>query len=289
MNFRAKRYIVKAKEFSLDLLKMTIGTLIMAIGIEQFLLPNQLSTGGFAGIGTVIYYTTGISVGTIMLLLNIPLFIIAYFKVGKKFFINAVIGTFLLSYFLNIFQKVESVTDDRILACLYGSVIVGIGTAIVLKANASTGGTELLANVIRRYKPEMKTGTLMIIFDTLIVIANTIFFREIEIALYSALAIYIMGKILDIFFEGIDFAKMLLIISPKWEQISDAINKELRRGSTALYGKGMYKKQDKNILLCVMSRTEIREARIIIETIDPSAFIVITNAREVYGEGFKEV
>lgn len=289
MNFKAKRYIVKTKEFSLDLLKMTIGTLIMAIGIEQFLLPNQLSTGGFSGIGTVIYYTMGISVGTTMLVLNIPLFIIAYFKVGKKFFINAVIGTFLLSYFLNIFQHIDSVTDDRVLACLYGSVIVGIGTAIVLKANGSTGGTELLANVIKKYKPQMKTGTLMIIFDTLIVIANTIFFREIEVALYSALAIYIMGKILDIFFEGIDFAKMLLIISPKWEQISDAINKELRRGSTALYGKGMYKKQEKNILLCVMSRAEIREARRIIEKIDSSAFIVITNAREVYGEGFKEV
>ena len=289
MNFKAKRYIVKTKEFSLDLLKMTIGTLIMAIGIEQFLLPNQLSTGGFSGIGTVIYYTMGISVGTTMLVLNIPLFIIAYFKVGKKFFINAVIGTFLLSYFLNIFQHIDSVTDDRVLACLYGSVIVGIGTAIVLKANGSTGGTELLANVIRIYKPQMKTGTLMIIFDTLIVIANTIFFREIEVALYSALAIYIMGKILDIFFEGIDFAKMLLIISPKWEQISDAINKELRRGSTSLYGKGMYKKQEKNILLCVMSRAEIREARRIIEKIDSSAFIVITNAREVYGEGFKEV
>ena len=289
MNFKAKRYIVKTKEFSLDLLKMTIGTLIMAIGIEQFLLPNQLSTGGFSGIGTVIYYTMGISVGTTMLVLNIPLFIIAYFKVGKKFFINAVIGTFLLSYFLNIFQNIDSVTDDRVLACLYGSVIVGIGTAIVLKANGSTGGTELLANVIRIYKPQMKTGTLMIIFDTLIVIANTIFFREIEVALYSALAIYIMGKILDIFFEGIDFAKMLLIISPKWEQISDAINKELRRGSTSLYGKGMYKKQEKNILLCVMSRAEIREARRIIEKIDSSAFIVITNAREVYGEGFKEV
>ena len=289
MNFRAKRYIVKAKEFSLDLLKMTIGTLIMAIGIEQFLLPNQLSTGGFSGIGTVVYYITEIPVGTTMLVLNIPLFIIAYFKVGKKFFINAVIGTFLLSYFLNVFQKINSVTDDRILACLYGSTIVGIGTAIVLKANGSTGGTELLANVIRKYKPEMKTGTLMIIFDTLIVIANTIFFKEIEIALYSALAIYIMGKILDIFFEGIDFAKMLLIISPKWEQISDAINKELRRGSTALYGKGMYKKQEKNILLCVMSRAEIREARKIIEEIDSSAFIIITNAREVFGEGFKEV
>ena len=261
----------------------------MAIGIEQFLLPNQLSTGGFSGIGTVVYYITEIPVGTTMLVLNIPLFIIAYFKVGKKFFINAVIGTFLLSYFLNVFQKINSVTDDRILACLYGSIIVGIGTAIVLKANGSTGETELLANVIRKYKPEMKTGTLMIIFDTLIVIANTIFFKDIEIALYSALAIYIMGKILDIFFEGIDFAKMLLITSPKWEQISDAINKELKRGSTALYGKGMYKKQEKNILLCVMSRAEIREARKIIEDIDSSAFIIITNAREVFGEGFKEV
>lgn len=159
----------------------------------------------------------------------------------------------------------------------------------MLKANGSTGGTELLSNIVRAYKPVVKTGTLIVIFDTIIVIANTIFFRDIEVALYSALAIYIMGKILDIFFEGIDFAKMLLIISPKWEEISERINKELRRGTTSLYGKGMYKKQEKNILLCVMSRTEIREARRIVEEVDKSAFMIITNAREVFGEGFKEV
>ena len=150
------------------------------------------------------------------------------------------------------------------------------------------GGTELLANVIKAYKPQMKTATLIVILDTIIVAANTLFFKEIEVALYSALAIYVMGKILDIFFEGIDFAKMILIISPKWEEISERINNELRRGTTALYGEGTYTKEKKKMLLCVMSRTEIIEARKIVEEIDPSAFIIITNAREVYGEGFKE-
>lgn len=126
-------------------------------------------------------------------------------------------------------------------------------------------------------------------FDTIIITANTIFFKDIEVALYSALAIYVMGKVLDIFFEGIDFAKMLLIISPKWKEISERINTEIGRGTTSLYGEGMYKKEERKILLCVMSRTEVREARKIIEEVDPTAFMIITNAREVYGQGFKEV
>lgn len=285
MNIKVKRNFIKIRNFTIDLLKMILGTIIMAIGIEQFLLPNQLSTGGFAGIGTVLYYMFNIPVGTTIFILNIPLFFIAYFKVGKKFLIKAVIGTFLLTVFLHIFQNVKAVTTDRFLAFMYGSIITGIGTAIVLKASGSTGGTELAAIIIRSYKPQMQTGTLIIIFDTIIVIINTIFFKEIEIALYSALAIYIMGKILDIFFEGIDFAKMLIIISPKWEEISNSISFELKRGVTALQGKGMFRKQEKNILLCVMPRAEVREARKIIEEIDPAAFIIITNAREVYRRG----
>ncbi len=288
MKISIGKNIVKAKKITIDLLKITIGTMIMAIGIDLFLLPNQLSTGGFSGIGTVFYYLFGISVGTTMLLLNLPLFILSYFKVGKRFFLNALVGTALLSYFLNIFEKLNPITNDRVLAFIYGSIIVGIGTAIVLKARASTGGTELVANIVKAYRPQLKTGTLIVIFDTIIISANTIFFKDIEVALYSALAIYIMGKILDIFFEGIDFAKMLLIISPKWEEISNKINTEVRRGTTSLYGEGMYKKEERKILLCVMSRNEVREVRRIVEEIDPSAFIIIANAREVYGEGFKE-
>lgn len=288
MKFKSKRKIVKTRKLISDLFKIAIGTLVMAIGLELFLVPNQLSTGGFSGISTIVYYMIKIPLGTTMLLLNIPLFVIAYFKVGKKFFIKTVFGTVLLSIFLNGFAKIQPATEDRFLAFLYGSVIVGIGTAMILKANGSTGGTDLLANIIKTYKPHLKTGTLIVIFDTIIVVANTIFFKDIEVGLYSALAIYIMGKILDIFFEGINFTKMLLIISPKWEEISERINNELRRGTTALYGEGTYTKEKKKMLLCVMSRTEIIEARKIVEEIDPSAFIIITNAREVYGEGFKE-
>lgn len=288
MRFKSKRNIIKTRDFISDFFRIAIGTIIMAAGLELFLLPNQLSTGGFSGIAIIIYYILKVPVGTTILLLNIPLFIIAYFKVGKEFFAKAVIGTIFLSIFLNAFEKINPITEDRFLAFLYGSVIVGIGTAMVLKVNGSTGGTDLLANIIRSFKPHLKTGSLIVTLDTIIIIANTFFFKDIEVGLYSALAIYILGKILDIFFEGINFTKMLIIISPKWEEISKKINEELRRGTTALYGEGMYTKEEKKLLLCIMSRSEIVEARKLIEKIDPTAFVIISNAREVYGKGFKE-
>ncbi len=229
-----------------------------------------------------------IPVGTVVLILNIPLFIISILRNGKKFFIGAILGTLSLSYFLNLFEGIAVPTTDRLLACVYGGVLSGFGTAITLRAQASTGGTDLLAQIVKSFKPRARTGNLIVIFDTIIIFLNLLFFKEIEIVLYSTIAIYILGKILDIFFEGIDFSKMILIISPKYEEISEKINKEIRRGTTALYGKGMYKKQERNILLCVASRGEIREIRTIINDIDKNAFIVITNAREVFGEGFKE-
>lgn len=261
MRFKAKRNIVKGRALAMDLAKVTIGTLIMALGIELFLLPNQLSTGGFSGIATIGFYITGIPVGTLILILNAPLFLIAFFRVGKEFFIKAIAGTVLLSVFLNAFEHMKPATTDRFLAFIYGSIIIGIGTAIVLKANGSTGGTDLLANIIKSYKPHLKTGTLIVITDAIIVAANTLYFKDIEIALYSALAIYVLGKILDIFLEGVNFSKMLLIISPKWEEISQELNTELGRGTTSLYGEGMYTRKDKKVLLCVMARSEIRRSK----------------------------
>jgi len=138
------------------------------------------------------------------------------------------------------------------------------------------------------FKNDLKTSTMMVAFDAIVVGLNVLFFKEIEIGLYSAIAIYLVGKILDIFFEGIDFAKMVFIISPSYEQIAKEIGSELRRGVTAFYGKGMYKKEKKQILLCVASRGETRDIRRIAKKIDPHSFIVISNAREVFGEGFKE-
>ena len=286
---REKKIINKIKNMSIVLLKIVVGTAIMAIGVDLFLVPSKLSTGGFSGIGTVLYYLWKIPVGTTTIILNIPLFIIAFLKLGKKFTLKTIVGTSSLSYFLNVFEKITPITSDKVLAFIYGSVAVGIGTAIVLKAKASTGGSDLLATIIRSFNRKVKTGTLIIILDAIVVAINVIFFKDIEIALYSGLAIYIMGKILDIFFEGIDFAKMLLIISPKHKEISDRISKELSRGVTELEGIGMYKKENRKILLCVMSRNEVRHVMTVIEEIDKTAFTIITNAREVYGKGFNHI
>lgn len=252
------KILKRIRNISIVLLKIVIGTMIMAIGIDLFLVPSKLSTGGLSGVGTLLYYLWGIPVGTTTLVLNIPLFILAFFKLGKKFLVKTIIGTGFLSYFLNVFEKITPITNDKVLAFIYGSIAVGIGTAIVLKARASTGGTELLANIIRTYRKNIRTGNLITILDAIIVGVNVIFFKDVEIALYSGLAIYIMGKILDIFFEGIDFAKMFLIISPKAQEISNRINEELTRGTTLLNGIGMYKKETRNILLCVISRNEVR-------------------------------
>ena len=288
MKFKTRRKIIKFRYLAIEVLQIVVGTAIMAFGTTLFLLPNQLSSGGFSGLGTITYYLLGTPLGTTTLILNIPLFIMSLIKNGKKFFLNALLGTVLLSVFFNVFEEFKPLTTDRFLACIYGGIIIGIGTAIILKANASTGGTDLLTQIIKAFKPGIKISSLLVLLDILIVALNVIFFKELEIGLYSAITIYIMGKMLDIFFEGINFGRIVYIVSSKYEDIAKEIGSEMRRGSTALNGKGMYRNEEKNVLMCVASRSEVRDIRKIVNSIDKNAFIVISNAREVFGEGFKE-
>ena len=264
-----------------------IGAIIMALGTSLFLLPNQLSSGGFAGIATIIYYFLHIPMGTTILAFNIPLFIMAVYKLGKNFFVKSLIGTTTFSFFIDIFDKLKPLTNDRFLACIYGGIIIGLGTAIILKANSSTGGSDLVGFIARSYKPNLRVGKIIIIIDTIIVILNMIFFKEIEIGLYSAIAIYLMGKMIDIIFEGIYFTKLLIIISNKNEKIAKEIGSKIQRGATGLYGKGMYSQKDKLILICAASRGDIARIKNIAKQIDKNSFIIIANAREVLGNGFK--
>lgn len=267
---------------------MVLGSLLMAFATAQFLLPNHLSTGGFSGIATIIYYFWGIPMGTTTILLNLPLFIIAYLKLGGRFLVKSIIGTSLLSLFLNLLEIFAPLTEDKLLACIYGGIIMGLGTAFILKGSASTGGSDLITTLVKKYKPEIRSSNFIMVFDTVIVALNVLFFKTIEIGLYSAIAIYLMGKIIDIFFEGINFSKMMYIVSDKYEDISDEIQMQIERGTTGIYGKGMYTGEEKTILLCVASRSEVIAIRKIVEQVDANAFIVIANAREVFGKGFKE-
>lgn len=278
------KIITKIKVYSI----LTIGSILMAVGVSLLLLPNELSTGGFAGIATIIYYLFKLPVGTTMLVLNIPLLILAYFKVGKKLLIRSIYGTVTLSVFVDIFDKFMPLTQDKFLGCIYGGILSGIGTAIILRYNASTGGSDLLSYVIRSFKPQYRSSTLILITDTIIITLNVIVFKTIEVGLYSAIAIYLMGKMIDIIFEGINFAKVLLIISPKYNEIAKVVGEKINRGSTGLYSKGMYTNEEKMTLLCVGSRTESYIIERITKKIDKSAFIIVLNSREVFGRGFKQ-
>lgn len=264
-----------------------IGCMLMAAGTSFFLLPSQLSSGGFAGISTIIYYLFNLPLGTTMLILNIPLIILTIIRVGKETAIKGIFGTIVLSAFIDIFEKFKPLTEDRLLACIYGGILVGLGTAIVLKANASTGGTDLLSYVIKSYKPHYRTSNLIVIVDTIIILLNVIFFKQIEVGLYSAIAIYLMGKMIDIVFEGVYFTKTMFIVSNKYKEIAKEIGDKLDRGSTAIYAKGMYTREKKMILWCVATRGEVAKIKQIAEEIDKKAFIVISSAREAWGKGFK--
>ena len=272
----------------IEIVLTIIGALIMALGVSLFLLPNQLSSGGVAGVATITYYLLKIPMGTMILLINVPLFMIAFFKVGKSFFVKSLIGTIALSYFIDFFDKFEPLTNDRFLACIYGGILLGLGTAIILKVNSSTGGSDIVSFIVKEYKPNVKVGNLIMIIDIIIVALNVVFFREIEIGLYSAIAIYLMGKMIDILFEGIDFTKLLLIISDKTEEIAEEVGEKLQRGATGIYGKGMYTNEDKLILMCAASRGDVNRIKVIAKKIDPKSFIIITNSREVVGLGFKK-
>ena len=264
-----------------------LGAAIMAMGTSLFLLPNQLSSGGFAGIATIAYYFLNIPMGLTIIVINIPLFIVAVHRLGKSFFLKSLLGTISFSVFIDIFDKFTPLTNDRFLACIYGGIIIGLGTAIILNSNSSTGGSDLLSFIARTFKPDLRMSNIIIIIDTVIVILNMIFFKEIEIGLYSAIAIYLMGKIIDVIFEGIYFTKLLFIVSEKNEEIAKEVGEKIQRGATGIFGKGMYTGEDKLILMCAASRGDIARIKNIARKIDRNSFIIIANAREVVGKGFK--
>lgn len=276
------------RKFLKNTFSIIFGCILMAAGTSFFLLPNKLSAGGFAGISTIVYYLFKIPLGTFMLAINVPVFILTYYKLGKRFAINSIIGATLYSVFVDIFDKLPAVTDDRLLACIYGGILTGVGTGILLNVKSTTGGTELVTNIIKSYNAKYTTSKLIIIIDTVIVILNVIFFGEIEIGLYSAITIIIMGKVIDILVEGTNFSKLLFIISEKNDKIAKEIGTNVKRGSTGIYGKGMFKDNSKIVLMCAIGRGDLPKVKQIVKEIDKDAFIIISNAREVLGMGFRK-
>ena len=279
---------ITIKKIILEIVGTIFGSFVIAVSVSLFLLPNKLSSGGVAGIATITYYLLNIPMGVSILLINVPLFLMSILKIGKVFFLKSIVGTVSLSIFIDILDKMQPLTNDKFLACIYGGIIMGVGTAIILKANSSTGGTDLISYIAKTYRPTIKVGEIIFMLDIVIVVLNMFFLEEIEIGLYSAIAIYLMGKIIDILFEGIYFTKLIYIVSEKAEEIAINIGEEIGRGTTGIYGKGMYTNEDKLILMCAVTRKDVARTIQLITKIDKNSFVIVTNTREVLGLGFKD-
>lgn len=269
-----------------DYLFIIFGTLVTALSFNLFLIPHKIAPGGLSGLATVIYHISDgrIPVGTTMLVLNIPLFLIGIKELGGGFGFRTLLSTVLLSLFID-FVKVPAMTDEPILASIYGGVIMGIGLGLVFKGNATTGGTDLLAKIIHKFFHFIGIGWVLFVIDSLVVITAALVFGPSE-ALYALVSLYLGTKLIDLIVEGLNAAKAFVIISDHSKIIAKRIMVELDRGVTLLKGQGAYTQQDKDVILCVINRSQTVRLKSIVNEIDPLAFVLVADVKEVMGEGF---
>jgi uncharacterized membrane-anchored protein YitT (DUF2179 family) len=266
-----------------------LGTFLMAISLNMFLEPYTIAPGGLTGFAIVVNKLIGTPLWIINVVINIPLFLIGYKFLGKEGTIKTALGIILLTYFLNATLKLGNIktTDDVLLASIFGGVIMGIALGLVFKIEGSTGGTDLIGLILNKFFPSISVPKLMMIVDSMVVVMAGIVDKNIETALYSALALYISVRVADAIIEGFSYSKGFLIISNKPDDISKAIMDELGRGVTLLEGKGAYTKQQKDVLFVVVGRNQEVSVKQIVKRIDAYAFITVNTVHEVLGEGFK--
>lgn len=276
-----------------DYTMMIIGTSFVAFSIQCVYDPISLVTGGFTGLAIIVKEITGGAIPGGMplwltnIVLNIPVFLAALKIKGKSFIGRTLIGTFLLSLWLYIIPAVDLTQGDYILAAVFGGCIGGAGMGLILLAKATTGGTDMVATLIQHYLRHYSIVQIMQILDGLIVLCGLYVFG-IRAALYAIVAIFITSKVSDTLMEGLKFSKAAFIITDCYELVAKQILEELDRGVTGLKAKGMYSGTDKWMLYCVVSKKEIVEVKEIVAKIDPKAFVIVSDAREVLGEGFQE-
>ncbi|NLJ89817.1 MAG: YitT family protein [Clostridiales bacterium] len=272
---------------------LIIGTIFIAIAVNLVYEPMGMVTGGVTGIGIVVKYFTegliegGIPVWLTNVVLNIPLFIAGYLIKGVNFIKQSLLGSISLTIALYLIPIVNVVDNEFFLASVFGGVISGIGMGMVISASGSTGGTDLLGLIIHHFLPHQNVPRIIGIVDGIIVVAGAIVFG-VKTTLYAVVALYITAKFSDNILEGLKFAKVAYIISDYYEEIGDTIMKDLDRGVTGIYAEGMYTKRDKKMLYCVVSKKEITQLIKLVSQIDPKAFVIVSDAREVMGEGFIE-
>ena len=281
------------KPLWLEYLMIIVGTGLMSLAINSVFDASGMVTGGFSGIAIIIKaWTKGLVNGGIPLwvtncVLNIPLFFIAWRVKGFSFIKKAILGEISLSVWLAIQPVFHLAGDDLLLAALYGGVIQGVGIGLVFLGGGTTGGTDMMAALIQKYLRHYSIAQIMQFIDGLVVIVGMYVFG-IQRALYAIIAVYLVTKVSDSLIEGLKFSKQTFIITEKPDEVAKVIMEDLDRGATGICGKGMYSGQEKTIIFCVVNKKEIVKLKELVDDIDPDAFVIVSDAREVHGEGFIE-
>ena len=267
---------------------IAIGTLLLDISLNQFLVPQKISSGGISSIGTVLLYFFKIPLSATTIGLNILLFLLAFRFLGKGTLLRSAAGILLLSAFLQLTSYLPIYTGDLLAATLLGGVLMGAGIGLVVRQGASTGGSDMAALILHRFMPHISMANLILFIDCAIILLAALVFRSVTVACYSLLSMVIAARITDGILTLGNTAKAVQIFSKNYETISSAILDELGRGVTALHSTGQYTKAEGKTLLCVVSPKQLPRLIELIKATDPAAFIVVTDAREVLGEGFKK-
>lgn len=263
-----------------------VGLIFCALGFNLFLIPNNIAAGGFTGIAQLINSVTGFPVGTIALILNVPLFLVSMKSLGLRFGVRSLAATIGFSLLLDNLH-VPVITHDLWLSTVYGGLVSGLGFGLILRGSATTGGTDMLASLIHRLIPSIRVSVGMFIIDGLVILASA-FVYDTAAAMYALICILISNVVIDFVLEGPNSSHSFFIISDKSDEIAARIMQELDRGVTGLEGMGMYSHQHKRVLLCVVSRMETVTLRRIVFSVDPRAFVISAKAHDTYGEGFKD-
>lgn len=267
---------------------VTVGCALFALGFDLFLEPNHINVGGVSGVSQLLVEITGFgSVALWSVLINIPLFLISIRSVGKKFFLGSLFGMVLSSLFLEWFMVFPVPQTEPLLACLYGGLLTGLGLGLVFVSGASTGGVDILARLLRPTFPNLPIGRIMLFVDVITVALTGVVFGDINKALYSAVTLYVCDMVLDGVVYGLDYSTVALIISDHYDAIGKAICEKLDRGVTILNGRGYYSGQDKQVLLSAIKKRQAAELKQLVTDVDPDAFIILQEAHQVLGDGFK--
>jgi uncharacterized membrane-anchored protein YitT (DUF2179 family) len=273
-----------ASERIFSYIQILVGSLIGGAAYPMFLTPNRIAPGGITGIATILNYLLHWPVGTVSLLMNLPLFMISYKAMGRIFAFRSLVATILFSVFIDILA-LRPVTDDPLLGALYGGVLLGIGLGLIMRGGATTGGSDMVARMIHKRFQFISTGSLLFVIDFAVVLAAG-FLIGISEALYALVSIFLTAKVMDVVIIGFSSNKACFVISPRWREISDRIMKEMDRGVTQLTARGAYTGTERPTLLCVISRSEITAFKRILREEDENAFVIIVEAHEAIGDGF---